>query len=413
MAPGARAAETRGRILDAAVPLFAERGLRGVSIAEVARVVGVSPATVFAYFESKEALLADAVGHDAEGLAHDTLLAMGGAHATVHSGWRALWEGLLAGLEKHPLTARMLRHPEASAIEKIFDAPSVRAGLEFYSHELATAQEWGVLRPDIDPAVAGEGLSTLLLAMFVSHLQLGAGLTASRIDAMFAVLEASLHPGTAREGVDFTPVPDPAVQIAPLAPQPAPTTKGERTRERLLDSAIRLFSAGGFQGTSVAQIARDVGITPAAAFAHFPSKELLLDAAFDRDALAFVLRVTEDLAEIDVVDRWPAIVDLLWTVVGDYRLVDHVISGTESESAARMIDTPAIRLGIAALADRIRDAQDRGAARDDVDAAVMAEGLVDIAITMLVARAQSGIAVTDSTRRAALDVLGLVLRPVA
>lgn len=391
--------------------MFAEGGLRGVSIAEVARVVGVSPATVFAYFESKEVLLAEAISHDAQGLAHDTLVAMGGPHATVHSGWHALWEGLLTGLESHPLTARMLRHPEAGAIEQILEAPAVRAGLEFYSHEVASAQEGGVLRPDIDPRVASEGLSTLLLGMFVSHLQLGAGLTSSRIDAMFAVLEASLHAGTVREGVEFTAASDPTEQTNSLAPPLAPMTKGERTRERLLDSAIRLFSAGGFQGTSVAQIARDVGITPAAAFAHFPSKELLLDAALDRDALAFLLRVTGDLAEVDVVDRWPAIVDLLWTVVGDYHLVNHVVSGYEPESTALMIDTPTIRVGIALLAERIRDAQDRGVARDDIDAEVVAEGLVDISIAMLVARAQSGIAVTDSTRQAAAVVLGLVLRP--
>jgi len=235
----------------------------------------------------------------------------------------------------------------------------------------------------VDAASAGLGVVTLLVAMFVSHLQLGRGVTPERLESMFQVLTSALLPGRARAGVNPPP---PAREIERLPQEPPPSTKGERTRDRLLDAAIHRFSNGGYAGTSVAQIARDVGITPAAAFAHFASKDLLLDAAFDRDVLALMLRVSHDLAEIDVVDRWPAIVKMLWEVVAEYSLVDHVVSGTEPELPA-----PAHRDAGHQARDRgVRGAgprrQDRGIARDDIDAAVISEGLVDLGICMLVAR---------------------------
>jgi AcrR family transcriptional regulator len=50
-------AATRERILLAARETFAERGARGTSLAEVARLADVSPTTVSNHFETQEALL--------------------------------------------------------------------------------------------------------------------------------------------------------------------------------------------------------------------------------------------------------------------------------------------------------------------------------------------------------------------
>lgn len=56
--------------------------------------------------------------------------------------------------------------------------------------------------------------------------------------------------------------------------------KGEAgpTRERLLDAALELFAERGFAATTVRQIARAVGVTDAAIYAHFANKQALLDA---------------------------------------------------------------------------------------------------------------------------------------
>jgi AcrR family transcriptional regulator len=48
------------------------------------------------------------------------------------------------------------------------------------------------------------------------------------------------------------------------------------TRGRILRAALALYSEYGFYGTSVRQIASQVGINPATLYAHYPSKEQIL-----------------------------------------------------------------------------------------------------------------------------------------
>ena len=48
------------------------------------------------------------------------------------------------------------------------------------------------------------------------------------------------------------------------------------TRSRIKVAALRLFATGGFQQTSLRDIAEQLGITKAALYHHFPSKEALL-----------------------------------------------------------------------------------------------------------------------------------------
>ena len=54
------------------------------------------------------------------------------------------------------------------------------------------------------------------------------------------------------------------------------------TRERLLDAALDLFAERGFAGTSIRNVCSVVGITPAALYSHFSSKEEILVAALAR-----------------------------------------------------------------------------------------------------------------------------------
>jgi AcrR family transcriptional regulator len=60
-------------------------------------------------------------------------------------------------------------------------------------------------------------------------------------------------------------------------------TKGQRTRERLLRAAIDRFGAHGYRGTSVSQLSRDAGLTPAAAYAYFADKDAFWAAAIEAD----------------------------------------------------------------------------------------------------------------------------------
>lgn len=68
-------------------------------------------------------------------------------------------------------------------------------------------------------------------------------------------------------------------------PYAALLAKGEDRKQRILDVAERLLARYGWRNTSLAQIARAAGVSPAGLLHHFESKEQLLNAVLDaRDA---------------------------------------------------------------------------------------------------------------------------------
>ena len=50
------------------------------------------------------------------------------------------------------------------------------------------------------------------------------------------------------------------------------STKGERTRQEILQSAHQLFLKNGYHGTSMRQIAEGAGIAVGGIYNHFASK---------------------------------------------------------------------------------------------------------------------------------------------
>lgn len=73
----------------------------------------------------------------------------------------------------------------------------------------------------------------------------------------------------------------------------------EKTRDKILETAARLFSQRGYFGVSMSQIAEEVGITKAALYYHFDGKEeiylTILKSTFS--SLFFVLEKALNLAK--------------------------------------------------------------------------------------------------------------------
>ena len=57
--------------------------------------------------------------------------------------------------------------------------------------------------------------------------------------------------------------------------------KTERTREKILDTAIKHFLRDGFSGASLRSIVKDAGLTTGAFYKYYPTKEMLFDALID------------------------------------------------------------------------------------------------------------------------------------
>jgi TetR/AcrR family transcriptional regulator, transcriptional repressor for nem operon len=61
-----------------------------------------------------------------------------------------------------------------------------------------------------------------------------------------------------------------------------PTRTKESTHERIVETAARAIRRSGYDGTSVADIMKEAGLTHGGFYAHFPSREAMLAEAADR-----------------------------------------------------------------------------------------------------------------------------------
>ena len=85
--------------------------------------------------------------------------------------------------------------------------------------------------------------------------------------------------------------------------------KRQRTREAIVDAALRLFDERGFDHTTIADIAAEADIAPRTFFGYFPSKEAVVFDEFDAtfDALkARLMEREEGETAIDAMRAWLA-----------------------------------------------------------------------------------------------------------
>ena len=83
----------------------------------------------------------------------------------------------------------------------------------------------------------------------------------------------------------------------------AKTERRERSHEGILESASRLLREKGIAGARVAEVMRGAGLTVGGFYAHFPSKEALVDEVFRRTAAALRERLFAGLDEKPEADR--------------------------------------------------------------------------------------------------------------
>ncbi len=164
----------------------------------------------------------------------------------------------------------------------------------------------------------------------------------------------------------------------PPAPPRKPRADALRNRERVLEAAKRVFSAGG-PAASLDAIAREANVGIGTLYRHFPTRETLFEAVYRREvqqlvALAATLHTEAD--PVEALRRWMAsMVEFVATKKG-MSAVLAVAGQTSSDLVASTFDS--LSRAVGALLDRAVEA---GRIRGDISAEDLIRTLVGMCYT--------------------------------
>lgn len=80
-------------------------------------------------------------------------------------------------------------------------------------------------------------------------------------------------------------------------------------REKIIETAMRLFSTQGYGNTSLSQVAKEAQVSKALIFWHFENKESLFRTAVQRTFEPYVLNVMDDLEGLEEIDQIKRLID--------------------------------------------------------------------------------------------------------
>lgn len=244
----------RQLILDAAGPVFSERGYHGASMEEVAAKVDITAAALYRHFPHKYALFAECANVMVDRLC--TVLAELPSDVTIAEMLPALTHVTLDHRESGGLYRWEARYLEAE------DRRELRAkfGAVVTAVAVALERDLGGVDTRLRASAALGAIGSItqhrtpIARQRAVDLLVGAALGVAAVDCAEAVRTAS------------------RVRL-PVRAEPV------SRRAEILRAAIPLFAQHGFHHVSMGQIAREVGIGPSAIYRHYPVKADIVAAA--------------------------------------------------------------------------------------------------------------------------------------
>ena len=163
----------RGRILDAAVKVFAERGFHAATVAGIAREAGVADGTIYLYFKSKDDLLLRLFDEKMTELTAEAKAEVAGPR-TASDRLRRFIQLHLALVERNPDLASVLivELRQSAQFLKAADRAKLAAYVEVIAEVVRAGQESGELDAAISPGTVKRAifgaLDELALAWLLS-----------------------------------------------------------------------------------------------------------------------------------------------------------------------------------------------------------------------------------------------------
>jgi AcrR family transcriptional regulator len=164
----------------------------------------------------------------------------------------------------------------------------------------------------------------------------------------------------------------------------------------------------------VPAVAREVGLTPSAVYAYFPSKQALFEAALDADAASLVGEALPDLLVGEFDGDFAGVFSRLLAALPGHPLARRVLAGVEETGVERLVHLPSEKRLLAGIDTAIRRGQAEGRVRTDIDPATIAAGLEAIVVALLASMLQIGPAIADAaTTFGVIAVLEAAVLPPA
>jgi AcrR family transcriptional regulator len=172
---------------------------------------------------------------------------------------------------------------------------------------------------------------------------------------------------------------------------PGTPTKGDRTRQAILQAAAARFAREGYRGTTVADVCRDARLSTTASYPYFANKEALFVAAVDEDVAGLI----DDAVSLVVIDEEPerwgrTIMRALVAHLAAHPLAARILRGLEPDFTMRLLHIPALQELRKTVTELILAQQMAGDVRRDIDPGQTASGMVVIVISLLMATLQTG-----------------------
>ncbi|MEV4236416.1 MULTISPECIES: TetR/AcrR family transcriptional regulator [unclassified Nocardia] len=153
--------------------------------------------------------------------------------------------------------------------------------------------------------------------------------------------------------------------------------------EKLLESALSAFLDFGIKRTSMGEIARRAGISPATLYRRFESKNDLVEAVSVREAQRFVAEIDKRVQKVDgVEEQLIEIFVAVITAIAGNELLRRLLR-TEPDLILPRLTTeagPIIAVGRTYLAEKLRELH--SGADDDFDFELVAEIMARLALSL-------------------------------
>jgi AcrR family transcriptional regulator len=292
---GERGARTRQLLLDAALGQFAERGFHATVVDDIARAAGVSRATLYQYFDSREQIVTELLEECGAALMR-VVRRLGPLSASTEGfdnlhWWLGEWSYVY---DKYATMFVEWAHIDSPQTPL---RPLIVRFVEGYTARLATRIE----QADVTGVPADQLAIALVTVIerfnyYRRTRDLGAD-DAVLLDTLAVAVQLLLFPSTPHSALvhsgdrvsPSTPSqPARAVLVVAVPHQPAaagdPAGAAPRSVEQLLAAAAEVFSAAGYRGSSVDQVLAVAGLSRRTFYKYFGNRLDLLQELSTRCA---------------------------------------------------------------------------------------------------------------------------------